>query len=126
MSTEKSMYCYQGTDADGNHVYIKLAVVTSPEPLSVKDFEMQGGECPELHNDPRILTATELLGRAFEIDQLTVFPHGALMRRHMLLAGDPFRSTLEDEEVQMIRAHLEDLGVDNLRPIMPLRPSPTP
>ena len=108
MSTEKSMYCYQGTDADGNHVYIKLAVVTSPEPLSVKDFEMQGGECPELHNDPRILTATELLGRAFEIDQLTLFPHGALMLR------------------QMIRAHLEDLGVDNLRPIMPLRPSPTP
>jgi len=116
---EKSFYVHQGTNEKGEHVYLKIAVITSAEPLPVKDFEMQGGEMPDLYADPRYLTATEMINRAFGIPQVTLHPHGDILREYTSRAGDPFRNEYEESRVHQLRAQLEALGMGNLRDIMP-------
>ena len=69
--------------------------------------------------DPRPMTGSEIYNTWFGVDRLTPNPHGEVLRRYLVLAADPFRSTKEQAEVMRLRDQLNKHGVRDFEAPVP-------
>jgi hypothetical protein len=67
--------------------------------------------------DPRAMTGSELYRSFFGIDRLTLNPHGEVMRKYLVLANDPERSSADDKVLKALQTHLEKSNVGPLPPV---------
>lgn len=86
-----------------------------PESGELRPISELDGKVP-VEPDPRGMTGTDLYRDWFGVDRLTLNPHGKELRRYTQLAGDPFRSSAEDEEMKKLHGSLSQHGFHDLKP----------
>lgn len=96
-------------------------VAPHPQTGEWVSMRSKGGD-PALQPDPRILTGSELFQHYFGLEGVTPRPQGQKMRRYQVLAGDPFRTDAEDQELQTLAQELRTFGFE-IPPPMPRRPA---
>lgn len=69
--------------------------------------------------DPRPMTGSEIYNTWFGVDRLTPNPYGEELRRYLVLAEDPFRSSKEQAEVLRLRHQLIKHGVHDFQAPVP-------
>jgi hypothetical protein len=69
--------------------------------------------------DPRPMTGSEIYNTWFGVDRLTPNPHGEALRRYLVLAEDPFRTTKEQTELVRLRDQLIKHGVHDFQAPVP-------
>lgn len=67
--------------------------------------------------DPRAMTGSELYRSFFGLDRLTPNPHGEVMRKYLVLANDPNRSTADDAMLAKLKGQLEKTNIGELPPV---------
>jgi hypothetical protein len=65
--------------------------------------------------DPRPMTGSEIYNTWFGVDRLTPNPYGEVLRRYLVLAGDPFRTNKEQTEVLRLQERLFKHGVHDFQ-----------
>ena len=65
--------------------------------------------------DPRAMTGTDLYRFWFDLDRLTLNPHGAELREYLSLATDPSRTAEEEARVEDLEKNLESAGIGEVR-----------
>jgi hypothetical protein len=66
----------------------------------------------EVHEDPRLLTGTELLRLYFDLDDIHPDPVGRALREYRYLAANPYRTADDERRMAEFKAELDTGGVD--------------
>ncbi len=82
---------------------------------------MSGDGTKELPGpDPRPMSGGELYRIWFDLDRLTPNPHGEALRRYLVLAGDPFRTPEDNNELAALQQELKNADIDpGVKPVRP-------
>ncbi len=73
--------------------------------------------------DPRPMSGGELYRIWFDVDRLTPNPHGDTLRRYLVLAGDPFRTPDDNQELASLQKKLAVAEIDpGVKPVRQRKP----
>jgi hypothetical protein len=73
--------------------------------------------------DPRPMSGGELYRIWFDVDRLTPNPHGDTLRRYLILAGDPFRTPDDNQELASLQKELAVAQIDpGVKPVRQRKP----
>jgi hypothetical protein len=78
---------------------------------------MNGHRWPQ--PDPRPMTGSEIYNTWFGVDRLTPNPCGEALRRYLVLAEDPYRTTEEQSEIVRLRQQLLEHGIHDFHAPVP-------
>lgn len=86
----------------------------APDEIVALGFDPKTGDVVrvENHQDPRVLTGTEIYRAYFGLDEIYPDPLGRELRDYRALAANPFRSDVEDKRMTKLHASLAARGVD--------------
>jgi hypothetical protein len=86
----------------------------APDEIVALGFDPKSGDVVrvENHQDPRVLTGTEIYRAYFGLDEIYPDPLGRELRDYRALAANPFRSDVEDKRMTKLHASLAARGVD--------------
>ncbi len=73
-------------------------------------------------DDPRLLTASELLQLYFDLDDLHPDPAGRKVREYLYVAANPYRSDADDAKLAELRRDLATEGIDPHYEPVPRKP----
>ncbi|HRI65661.1 MAG TPA: AAA family ATPase [Polyangium sp.] len=97
---------------------VRLDVNEETGNVEQKRWESYDGSKEVPGPDPRAMTGSEIYRAWFDVDRLTPNPHGESLRRYLVLADDPFRSSADNAELRKLKQELDEARIDpGVRPV---------
>lgn len=96
------------------HSPLVLASVEALDEIIRLDTDRETGDVVSgpVHDDPRLMTGTETYRAFFGIDDIYPVPAGRRLRDYRYLAGNPYRSDSDEQNLKELEAALRKDGID--------------